>query len=123
MISARFHDYDAYADAIKRVDALFLLYQLDQRNWQIDDLSLPGGVKLQHCWSGSGAIARGASVADGIELAIPAEGHFVANGEAVPLGDALFMAPGSEFLVSIPGVHRWFNLFIPESQEIGRAHV
>ncbi len=114
MFSAAFNDYDAYADAIQRVDAEFMLQRLEQRSWQIDGLSLPGGVQLQHCWSGSGAIAQGAAVGGGLELAIPAIGRFVVNGEAVPLGDAFLMAPHHEFTVAVPGIHRWFNLFIPD---------
>ncbi len=116
MFSATYNDYAAYTDAIERVDARFMLQKLQQPLWQIDGLALPGGIAIQHCWSGSGAIAQGAGATGGIELAIPVAGKFTANGEHVPVDDALYMCSGREFMVSIPGVHRWFNVFLPEPQ-------
>ncbi len=116
MFSARFHDYDAYTDAIQRVDAGFMLQKLEKRHWQIEGLVLPAGVTIQHCLSGSGAIAQGAAESDGVELAIPASGHYLANGKKVPPGGALLMRKGREFMVSIEGSHRWFNVFVPQSQ-------
>lgn len=115
MFSATFQEYDAYADAIERVDARFIMQNLERHFWQISGLELPGGITIQHCWSGSGAIAHGEGVGDGVEIAIPELGRFVANGQEVPLTGALLMCKGREFVVSIEGVHRWFNLFLPEA--------
>ncbi len=116
MFSATFQDYDAYADAIERVDARFMLHNPGTSQWQINGLALPGGTTLQHCWSGSGAIAQGAAQGAGVELAIPAAGNFVANGERVPGDAALLMGKGQEFMVTIDGVHSWFNLYVPETR-------
>ncbi len=116
MFSATFQDYDAYTDAIERVDARFMLQNLEQRQWHINGLVLPSGITIQHCWSGSGALAQGTAQGGGIELAIPAIGHFVANGKEVPQDGALLISKGREFMVSIRGIHRWFNLFLPDPE-------
>ncbi len=114
MLTAEFRDYDAYTHAIQHVDASFMAHNFNTPFWRISGLALPCGITLQHCWSGSGAIARGATGSGGIELAIPAAGHFIANGEVVPDNGALLMLEGREFMVSIEGIHSWFNVFLPD---------
>ena len=114
MVSAEFRDCDAYFDAINHVNVRFTLQGLETSIWRIECLTLPRGVNIQYCWSGSGSIAQGVSRDGGFELAVPATGHYTANAEPVPFESALFMVPGSEFLVSIPGSHSWFNVFVPE---------
>ncbi len=114
MVSAEFRDCDAYFDAINDVNVRFTLQGLETSIWRIECLTLPRGVNIQYCWSGSGSIAQGVSRDGGFELAVPATGHYTANAEPVPFESALFMVPGSEFLVSIPNTHSWFGVFVPE---------
>lgn len=115
MASVEFRDCDAYFDAINHVNVRFTLQGLETSAWRINMLSLPGGIDIQHCWSGSGSIAQGVSRAGGYELALPATGHYTANAQQVPVESALFMVPDSEFLVAIPGAHSWFGVFVPDS--------
>ena len=118
MVSLEFRDCDAYFDAINDVNVRFTLQRLETSRWRINNLTLPRGINIQYCWSGSGAIAQGVSRDGGFELAVPATGHYTANGETVPFESALFMVPGSEFLVAIPSTHSWFGVFVPESLAI-----
>lgn len=118
MVSAEFRDCDAYFEAIDDVNVRFTLQGLETNLWRINSLTLPHGINIQHCWSGSGSIAQGVSRDGGFELAVPAAGHYTANAEPVPFESALFMVPGSEFLVSIPKSHSWFGVFVPESLAI-----
>lgn len=118
MVSAEFRDCDAYFEAIDDVNVRFTLQGLETNLWRINSLTLPHGINIQHCWSGSGSIAQGVSREGGFELAVPATGHYTANAEPVPFESALFMVPGSEFLVSIPKSHSWFGVFVPESLAI-----
>lgn len=115
IVSAQFSDSDAYFEAINDVNVRFTLQGLESSNWRISSLTLPFGIRIQHCWSGSGSIAQGVSRDGGFELAIPATGRYAANAEQVPVESALFMVPGSEFLVTIPGIHSWFGVFLPEA--------
>ncbi len=114
-VSGEFRDCDAYFDAINDVNVRFTLQGLESTLWKISSVLLPRGIHVQYCWSGSGALAQGVSRSGGYELAIPASGHYTANGRSVPVESALFMVPGSEFLVSIPKTHCWFGVFVPES--------
>ena len=114
MLSLAFHDCDAYFDAIEDVNVRFTLQNLHTRRWRISRVTLPRGVNVQYCWSGSGSIAQGVSRAGGCELAVPATGCFTANGESVPFESALYMVPDSEFLVTIPSTHSWFGIFVPD---------
>ena len=115
MFSATFDDYDAYADAIEHVDTRFMVQKLDKRSWEVGDIGLPRGVRIQLCSSGSGLIVQGSGQSGGVVLAIPAAGHFVANGESVPVDSALLIVTDREFLVSMPCHHRCFNIFIPDA--------
>lgn len=115
MMSAEFRDCDAYFEAINDLNVRFTLQGLENSFWGISALTLPRGVSVQYCRSGSGALAQGTSRSGGFELAIPATGHYTANGKLVPFESALFMIAGSEFLVSIPETHSWFGVFVPEA--------
>ena len=115
MVSVEFRDCDAYFDAINDVNVRFTLQGLETNNWRINSLTLPRGINIQYCWSGSGSIAQGVSRDGGFELAVPVTGHYTANAEQVPFESALFMVPGSEFLVTIPNTHSWFGVFVPAS--------
>ena len=114
MHSERFHDYDAYTQAVERVDARFMVRNIETPGWQLAGVAMPQGITVQHCWSGSGLIVNGSGPARGAVLAVPAGGRFIADGEALSGDDALLIGPDSEFLVSMPGRHRCFDLFIPE---------
>ena len=118
MVSVEFSDCDAYFDAINDVNVRFTLQRLETSIWRLNNLTLPRGINIQYCWSGSGALAQGVSQDGGFELAVPATGHYTANAETVPFESALFMVPGSEFLVAIPSTHSWFGVFVPESLAI-----
>ena len=115
MVLMEFEDCDAYFDAINDVNVRFTLQGLGTNIWRINSLGLPRGISIQYCWSGSGSIAQGVCRDGGFELAVPATGHYTANAQPVPFESALFMVPGSEFLVSIPDTHSWFGVFVPES--------
>ncbi len=115
MTTAVFEDCDAYFDAINDVNVRFTLQGLETSRWQINSLTLPRGINVQRCWSGSGSVAQGVSRDGGFEFAIPATGQYTANAKPVPVESALCMVPGSEFLVSIPGIHSWFGVFVPDS--------
>lgn len=115
MFITEFHDYDAYAHAVKRVDARFMIQNLERQSWQVGEIGLPRGIRIQLCASGSGLVIHGSGQSGGVLLAIPAAGHFVANGESVPVDGALHIAPDQEFLVSMPCHHRCFNVFIPDA--------
>ncbi len=110
-----FQDYDDYAHAVEQVDARFMLRKLEQSRWQLGDICLPGGVRVQHCWSGSGLIVQGSGTPGGVLLAIPAAGQFVANGQSVSGDGALLIAADQEFLVTMTGRHRCFNVFVPDA--------
>jgi AraC-like DNA-binding protein len=114
MSTVEFRDCDAYFDAINNVNVRFTLQGLETSAWRIDVLPLPSGINVQYCWSGSGALAQGVSRAGGFNLAVPASGHYTANGTPVPVGSSLLMVAGSEFLASIPKSHSWFGIFVPE---------
>lgn len=118
MFSVEFRDCNAYFDAINHLNVRFTVQEVESCIWRISSLALPGGVEIQHCRSGSGSIAQGASRTGGFELAVAERGHFSAYGATVPPESAMFMVPGSEFLVSIPRAHSWFGVFIPESVAI-----
>lgn len=115
MFVTEFHDYDAYAHAVKRVDARFMMQKLEKRSWQVGEIGLPHGIRIQLCASGSGLVVQGSGQSGGVLLAIPAAGHFVANGEPVAVDGALHIVAGQEFLVSMPCHHRCFNVFIPDA--------
>ena len=113
-----FHDCDAYFDAIEHVNVRFTLQGLESNIWRINGLALPRGVDVQYCRSGSGSIAQGVSRDGGLELALPITGQYTANAKPVPWESALCIAPGSEFLASIPNAHSWFGIFVPEAMAI-----
>lgn len=114
LLRVEFNDCDAYFDAINDVNVRFTLQGLESSRWRINVLTLPSGINIQHCLSGSGSVAQGVSHEGGFELAIPASGHYSANGVPVPLESVLLMVPESEFLVAIPKAHSWFGVFIPQ---------
>lgn len=113
-----FHDCDAYFDAIEHVNVRFTLQGLESNVWRINGLTLPHGIDVQYCRSGSGSIAQGVSRYGGFELAVPVTGQFTADAKLVPRENALCMVPGSEFLASIPNAHSWFGIFVPEALAI-----
>jgi AraC-like DNA-binding protein len=115
MLALEFDDCDAYFDAINDVDVRFTLQGLETSIWRISSMAFPRGVNVQHCWSGSGSLAQGVSQRGGFELAVPASGQYTANGRSVPVESTLLMVPDSEFLVSIPGKHSWYGVFVPDS--------
>lgn len=115
ILTAEFRDCDAYFNAINDLNLRCTLHGLETSVWRIDSVSLPCGIDLQYCSSGSGALGQGASRNGGYELGVPATGDFSGNGKPMPVESALLMVPGSEFLVSISRSHSWFGIFVPES--------
>lgn len=54
ILTSEFRNCDAYFDAIDDVDVRLALPGLERNFWRISSLSLPRGINIQYCWSGSG---------------------------------------------------------------------
>ncbi len=114
--SAQFDDFDAFADAIGDADMRLTLSSLEQANWSIAQLELPGSLHIQVASEGSGDVAEGAIHQDGFALFMmkSCEQSRV-NGQGFGSGSLLVMPPGLEFHLQIPYAHEWLSVYIPET--------
>ena len=115
--SAQFDDFDAYADAIRDADFRLTLASLEQADWSITQLELPGSLHIQMATEGSGDVAEGAIHQDGLALFMmkSCEQSRV-NGQEFGSGSLLVMPPSSDFHLHIPHAHEWLSIYIPETR-------
>jgi AraC-like DNA-binding protein len=89
---------------------------LEQANWSITQLELPGSLHIQMAAEGSGNVAEGAIRQDGLVLfTMKSCEQSRANGQELGSGSLLVMPPGSDFHLQIPHAHEWLSIYIPET--------
>jgi AraC family ethanolamine operon transcriptional activator len=113
MVTCRYDDFDAFADAVTSFDGRILLNNPSRPEWSISHVDL-GGVHIQSSLVGSGTIVEGESW-DGYAIYLPLSGacRKIINGTEISEHSILVLEPGSDICISSAEEHAWCSIFIP----------
>jgi AraC family ethanolamine operon transcriptional activator len=118
MATARFQDFDEYAESVRDVDARMLIIRKPRRpSWSISQVEV-GSVHVQLGREGSGNITEGWTRPDGYVLFMPLNHAGAHSVNGIPLDDVSvgILGPGRGFCVTGRVEHDWLSVFIPTSE-------
>ena len=114
VVSAEFHDFDAFVEAVENAEFEMTISSLDCTLWTVDNVSLPDGIHVQNVFEGAGTHVIGATPDTGGILWMHGNGLVLASGEEMLPGSAFIMPAGAEFVLCNNNSARWLNIFLPE---------
>lgn len=110
-----FHDFDAFAESIRDVDARMVLVNPRQHVWTSSGVEL-NGIDLQMGRLGSGNLARAGLSEDFYLFYLPTtpDTEYKASGVMLQRNTFAVVEPGSEFCIATKDPHKWFGAFVPK---------
>ena len=111
----QYHDFDAFAESIRDVDARMVLVNPQRHLWTSSALQLQG-IDLQIGWLGSGNLAQAGLRDDFYLFYLPTTPgiEYKANGIVLQRNAFAVVKPGSEFCIATKDPHNWFGAFVPK---------
>ena len=111
--SAKFTDFDEYANAIEGAQVRVTLPKLKKPLWKIGSVALPNGMQVQYASEGSGSLAQLENSPDGCNLFLNGTSAYRLNGEDLSADSAYLIPPRSEVFLCAPDENSWASVYVP----------
>jgi AraC-like DNA-binding protein len=106
--------FDAYAENLQRANIQVILTAPQRNGWSMARCPV-GRVILEFCSEGSANITVGFSRLDVIEFRLPAAASrdlVRVNGRPVGQDEMVIIPPGTDFIFTSSGPHKWFSVLL-----------